>query len=134
MYVHHVLDARFPAWREHYIGEFPLAWGTAVALVASARCVIDLTTITGDGGGSQYTFMEAWDACTPLVVNRKWLVDPRTDEIRDGVNAHCVETPAELAAVLRGDVSLAHLVAGGTAQLALHHPREVAAAYAGLWR
>ena len=34
--------------------------------------MVDMTAIHKDGGGSQYTFLEAWDTGTVCVLNKAW--------------------------------------------------------------
>jgi hypothetical protein len=34
-----------------------------------------MSVIKNDGSGSQYTFLEAWDAGSGLVLNNKWTKD-----------------------------------------------------------
>jgi len=74
MYAYHYLRERFPEWGRWYRGEFPAERGAAVKLNGSARFAIDLTEIKGDGGGTQYSFFEAWEAGTPLLLNANWFV------------------------------------------------------------
>ena len=40
-----------------------------------------MSTISGDGGGTQYTFLEAADAGTGLLLNADWLTGRPDDEI-----------------------------------------------------
>jgi len=45
--------------------EYDRCYGGALALV-------DMSTISGDGGGTQYTFLEAMDYGCNLIINSKW--------------------------------------------------------------
>ena len=121
MYAHHKLDGQFPNWQENYHGKFPHGWSEASKLAAGARWVVDMSVIKGDGGGTQYTFMEAFDVNTPLVLNSGWL---RGDDstLADGVNCVAVSTAKELAAVLSGDTKVDRkaLIGGGEALLSNH--------------
>lgn len=123
IYTHHKLDKEFPGWRANYHGRFPPNPGFARWLAAGAECVVDLSTIAGDGGGTQYTFMEAWQAGRPLVVNRGWLRGD-DDTMSEGVNCAAVADAAELAGVLEGSLD-AGLVEGGRATLTGHRAEAV---------
>jgi hypothetical protein len=128
IFAYHTLDARFTGWRRNYEGPYPTEPSAAVRIMERAKWVVDLTVIkSGDGDGSQYTFMEAWDAGTPLVVHRNW-IRTGTDEVRDCATAVAVGDANELAAVLQRPPPPA-LVDGGRAQLACHAPERVVPQY-----
>lgn len=71
-------------WRVNYGGAWPSKtdlWHS-VYLAAKAKAVVDLSTIKGDGGGTQYAFLEALDAETPLIIHTNWLTgNPDYDEM-----------------------------------------------------
>ena len=106
IYAHHKLDGIDPTWRRNYRGGWPAKtslWQGA-AYAASARYAVDLSAIKGDGGGTQYSFLEALDAGTPLIINRAWLTgDPAYDEISPAVSAF-VNTAGELCEALAADL------------------------------
>lgn len=126
-FVFHVLDRKLPEWRQFYGGLRPDASG--VVMAASAHYVVDLTWWRGDGDGTQYTFLEAWDAGTPLVVNRRWVVTGR-DAMRPGETCLVAGDAHELAAVLQSDPA-AHVAAvqGGRAEMLKHAPAVVVPQY-----
>lgn len=101
MYAHHKLDPIDPDWRRNYHGPWPVTdlWGGA-RIARGARAAVDLSAIKGDGGGTQYTFLEALDTGVPLVLNQAWLTgDAACDELLD---AAVFIDPAKLAVVLGG--------------------------------
>ena len=56
---------------------------------------IDMTLIKGDGGGTQYTWLEAWDAgCIPII-HKEWLLDT-PDDMREDYNCMVIETAKNL--------------------------------------
>lgn len=103
LYTHHKLREVNPEWRRDYAGEFPRTSLWAGAQVARrALWAVDLSVIKGDGGGTQYTFLEALDAGTRLVINKGWLTgDPALDEMTG--YAQTVGSATELADLLRAD-------------------------------
>ena len=123
LYVFHKLQAAELEKQPWYHGRF----GDAVDVARKAEYVVDMSTIANDGGGTQYTFLEAWDAGAALIVNRKWL---RADDtsVREGDNVLAAGDAAELAACVQAEAPAA-LIAGGLSTLAAHAPVNVIPAY-----
>lgn len=129
IFAFHKLDKDFPGWRKNFHGTFPTTWGSGVSLLARARFAVDLSVIkSGDGDGSQYLFMEAWDAGTPLIVHREWIRTGK-DEVRDGETARAIGSPQELAAALSTEWDTATVVEGGREQLKAHDSSTVIPQY-----
>jgi hypothetical protein len=83
LYTHHKLQEIDPDWRRNYGGMWPVddLWG-GVQIAERARVAVDMSVIKGDGGGTQYTFLEAIDAGCLLMLNQEWLtMDPRANEM-----------------------------------------------------
>jgi hypothetical protein len=116
---------------------------TAVHTAAQYRFMVDMSAICGDGGGTQYTFLEAADAGCVLVINRKWvnysgplaLDDDTPNEMVPGVNCLEVSNSLELRNLLlscyqrKDDPELIQyiqtLLQGGRALLLNHSPEVV---------
>lgn len=125
VYEFHQLRKLFPDWKRWYHGEFPDKLGASTRMFSTANFAVDLTHITGDGGGTQYTFFEAWDAGIPLVLNRAWETG-KEDEVRDGDACVMVKDAAELVNVLRRPVdSFGAIVEGGRRIVQQHSPAVV---------
>lgn len=79
MYAHHKLPE---GWEQYYAGQFSAdnLWGGAV-LASRYQWAVDMSTISGDGGGTQYTFLEAIDAGTALILNEGWVTGRPDDEL-----------------------------------------------------
>lgn len=71
-YLHHKLDKDLPGWRDQWRGRFPRSEGAAARIAATARWVVDMSAIKKDGGGTQYTHLEAWDAGCGLMLSQAW--------------------------------------------------------------
>lgn len=103
IYAHHKLEPIEPAWRDNYAGAWPAnsdLWHS-VEIARSGRYAIDLSAISGDGGGTQYSFLEALDAGSPLIINSAWLTgDPELDTIAPYIHA-AVTDPNELLSALQ---------------------------------
>lgn len=55
-------------WSKYYYGKFK----DPIDVLRPAKVMVDMSAIKKDGGGTQYTFMEAMDAGCALVLNEKW--------------------------------------------------------------
>lgn len=83
LYTHHKLTEIDPDWRRNYSGMWPVddLW-SGVKIAERARVAVDMSAIKGDGGGTQYTFLEAIDAGCLLMLNQQWLtMDPGANEM-----------------------------------------------------
>jgi hypothetical protein len=79
MYAFHKLPED---WQRHYEGTFPADNLWAGALIASKyQWAVDMSSIARDGGGTQYTFLEAIDAGAGLMLNKKWITGREDDEL-----------------------------------------------------
>ena len=71
---------------------FKLDFRGAVNLCKTARYMTDFSVIKGDGGGTQYTFLEAIDAGTICLLHRNWIKP--NDSMKDkGENQNCISFP-----------------------------------------
>jgi len=98
MYTHHVLAKKYPEYKQGGKG-FPMIWGESSRECARAHLAVDFTYFKDDGGGSQYSFMDAWDAGTINVIHKDWL--RYNGEMKDGENCIAVGSPEELAAFIK---------------------------------
>jgi hypothetical protein len=128
MYTHHKIDQLVLGWRDDVRGTFPVEFDAGMRLCEGAHWMVDLSVIAGDGGGSQYTFMEAWDAGAALVVNRGWRAPG--GEV-DDTNSVAVGNEHELADLLRERPNSA-LEQAGYAALEQHRAELVVPRYVGL--
>ena len=68
---------------------YKLDFRGAVNLCRTARFMTDFSVIQGDGGGTQYTFLEAIDAGTICLLHREW-IRPKDAMIDHGDNQNCI--------------------------------------------
>lgn len=61
-----------------YRGNFPKTFETLSTLLRPKMFVVDMSSISQDGGGTQYTFLEAIDAGCILILNSKWTSSPNS--------------------------------------------------------
>jgi hypothetical protein len=72
LYTYFKLCKKFPEFKQGGY-DLPLEWGVSARAARKYKFAIDMTYLPKDGGGSQYTFMEAWDAGTVNVIHGDWL-------------------------------------------------------------
>ncbi len=64
--------------------------------------MIDLSFLPSDGGGTQYTFLDAIYHNCAIVLNRQWIenVDPKYRDFKEGENCYAVSNAEELKELL----------------------------------
>lgn len=120
-YVYHTIGAeRFYPW---YYGKF-VQHGAGYQIARDSTAVVDLTRIPEDGGGTQYTFLEAWDAERPLFIWHEWLDHP--GPMIENHNCIAVHSADDLVEKLRSldDVEYNKLVRNGIECLSMHDVSE----------
>lgn len=85
---------------EYYDGTFEKSFDELTSILGGTKYCIDMSVIKNDGGGSQYTFLEAMYQGAALILNRKW-IDGHPTAFLENENCFAVNNGAELAALLR---------------------------------
>lgn len=121
---------------QNYGSKMPYRHGVAQELIRNFALMPDMTYFDKEGGGTQYTFLEAWDAGSIVVLHRDWLRYKGVME--DGRNCLAVDGSEQLYQLVRSLVGgsvpvlemLEEISKGGLASLeANHSPRDIAAQY-----
>ena len=103
LYVHHKLkDLHFhDYWYGSYPKNLPMTYttaGTERDILKDCKFMVDLSTIKDDGGGTQYTFLEAiYNDCI-LILNREWI--DKGDLFVENENCLAVKDEYELRDIL----------------------------------
>lgn len=113
-------------WEKNYAGTFPKTADSAEKIAAKSRFTIDLSVIKNDGGGTQYTFLEAFAQKSHLIIHRKWLMP--NGVLKDGINCTAVESAEELVQAIGSD-SNSNIIEAGFRVLDDHKPEKVAKAF-----
>lgn len=124
------IKPKFPEFKQGGYG-FPMTWGASAIECAKAKYAVDLTLFPNDGGGSQYSFMEAWDAGTVNVIHEDWL--RYKGEMKAQHNCVTVNDAKSLAKLLKISISpdtYDSIVANGYKALKKHDAVTVAKQYA----
>jgi hypothetical protein len=115
-----------PRGIERWKGHEP---GSGVRLAGSAQFSVDCTVYRGDGGGTQYTWLEAMDGGAMPVCSTEWASHPgpfNSGDIEHGQ----VAGPDDLVTLLRGHPPEPARIRRNFAYLVANHTVSVADAYA----
>jgi hypothetical protein len=129
IYTRFKIVPHYPEW-EQSKAAYPRNKEAAFKLLSWAQLAVDMSLIKGDGGGTQYTTLEAWDAGAVPVIQRAWL-RPQDDMV-ENQNCFAVGSAEELAALLMdvGNTSyLDNYREYGYKRLALHSPKVIGEQY-----
>lgn len=126
LYEFHKIVKEAPEWRKHYKGGFPKEINGA-DLCKDYRYMIDLSVIKGDGGGTQYSFLEAIDASSVLILHKDWIIEGSIFE--NAKNCLVVSNASQLAELLNRDLELDHMAKQAREILKDHVPEATAAKY-----
>jgi len=109
IYVHHKLgELEFHNfWKGKFEKNYPLTYQDK-DILKDTRFVVDMSTIKNDGGGSQYTFLEAiYQGCI-LILHRDWI--SQGSLFKEGINCLAASTPEELSKIISADRDITNLV------------------------
>lgn len=107
LYKYHKL--RETNFDKFYKGKFGKDFSSIIELLKNKKYCVDMSSIYKDGGGSQYTFLEAIKLDCCLILNKKW-VDNMPTKFINGHNCFIVESPEELALVIKTDHDTSEIV------------------------
>jgi hypothetical protein len=102
MYVYTQLGGEEGDFRKYYCGKFDRSFMSLSNILAGVKLVVDLSLVRYDGGGTQYTFLEAIHNNCALILHRRWIedVDPKYRDFKEGYNCFAIENEKELAEFL----------------------------------
>jgi hypothetical protein len=95
-------------FKQYYYGIFDRSFQAVSNILNKAKFVIDLTVLPHDGGGTQYTFLEAIHHNAALVINRSWIdsVDSKYCDFKEDYNCFAVCDEKELAEIILNSKSI----------------------------
>jgi hypothetical protein len=117
LYVHFKLQGL--GFKKYYKGQFEKSFEELSKILKDAKYVADMSIIKHDGGGSQYTFLEAIYQQCALIINQKW-VEGFTTPFKDKVNCFVVNDEHDLVELLKSDPSVAKINTEAKKLLAPH--------------
>ncbi|MGI0022225.1 MAG: hypothetical protein ACRD9Q_05105 [Nitrososphaeraceae archaeon] len=124
IYVHKILGSAKAEFNKHYVGMFQKSFSALTDILSQAKFVVDLSILKHDGGGTQYTFLEAIHNKCALILHRKWLenedLNPSYCDFREGYNCFAVDNAKELAELIRSDQDTTKIVENASKLLYRH--------------
>lgn len=124
VYVHNFLGGFGGDFNKYYYGLFEKSFSRLSEILADTKFVIDLSILKHDGGGTQYTFLEAIHNDCALILHKKWIeggdIGPEYSDFKDGYNCFAVENEVELAELIRRDPDTSKVVANSKALIQRH--------------
>ena len=95
--------------KSSYKGKFDKTFTAIDTILHNAKFVVDMSAINHDGGGSQYTFLEAIYYDCALILNKQWLESSKSLFI-PGVNCFAVSNAEELAKLIISNPNTSSIV------------------------
>ena len=124
MYVYNFLGGFQGDFSKYFCGMFGKSFTTLSEILAEAKFVVDLSILKHDGGGTQYTFLEAIHNDCALILHRKWIeggdIIPEYCDFKEGYNCYAVDSENELAELIRRDPDTTKVVANSKKLIQRH--------------
>jgi hypothetical protein len=95
--------------KKYWKGYFKKSYEELGEILKDAKYVVDMSAIKGDGGGSQYTFLEAIHYGCVLILNKQWIENQKTNYIH-GENCFIVGNSEELVELLKNNLDCSNIV------------------------
>ena len=105
IYVHHKLKEL--GIEEYWKGKFPKNFEPTFedkSILKNAKYMVDMSTIKGDGGGTQYTFLEAIYQDCVLILHNEWI--NKGNLFQSGVNCIGVSNEDELSQIINNGIEI----------------------------
>lgn len=135
LYTKFAIMPNYPEWLQSIVA-YPRTKEAAFRLLCESKWSADMSVIKGDGGGTQYTTLEAWNAGAAVIIHQDWIraETEDEDEMQPGINCHAVRDGEELADLLEKEDSATeeyrqYLVEGGEMALRQHDAKTIAEQY-----
>ena len=99
-YVSQQLDPEI--FNQYYQGKYVKSFNATSEILRKAKFMVDLSFLPNDGGGTQYTFLDAIYHNCAIILNRKWIenVDAKYRDFKEGENCYAVSNAEELRELL----------------------------------
>ncbi len=124
MYVHLYLGGLKGDFEKYYYGKFEKSFEVLTSLLSEFKFVVDLSVLSHDGGGTQYTFLEAIHNGCALILHRKWLENsdlrPSYFDFKEGYNCLAVENEKELSELIKNDPDTTKIVSNADKLMSRH--------------
>jgi hypothetical protein len=109
MYIYVYLNGKNGSieFKKYYHGKFDKSFLAVSNIIARKKFVVDLSLVKNDGGGTQYTYLEAIHNDCALILHRRWIQDwnndPKYCDFKEGYNCFAIDNEKELAELIKAD-------------------------------
>lgn len=95
-------------FNQYYYGLFDKSFWRVSNILSKSKFMVDLSEIPNDGGGIQYTFLEAIYNDCAIILNRKWIesVYKKYRDFEEGYNCYAVSDERELIDLINNGVNI----------------------------
>jgi glycosyltransferase involved in cell wall biosynthesis len=95
-------------FNKYYCGMFDKSFREVSKILHKSKFMVDLSEIPNDGGGTQYTFLEAIYNNCAIILNRNWIesVDKKYRDFDEGYNCYAVSNERELIDLINNSANL----------------------------
>jgi glycosyltransferase involved in cell wall biosynthesis len=106
-YIYFHLERQKLDFAKYYYGQFEKSFHRLSEILSKAKFFVDLSILKNDGGGTQYSTLEAIHNGCALILHRRWLdnsvVKSEYCDFREGHNCFAVDNEKELADLIKSD-------------------------------
>jgi len=124
VYVHSFLGGFQGDFGKYFYGIFDRSFSALSEILAEAKFVVDLSVLKHDGGGTQYSFLEAVHNDCALILHRKWIegddIKPEYCDFKEGYNCFAIDNEKELAELIKSDPDTSKIVSNSKALIQRH--------------
>lgn len=107
---------------KYYQGKYAKSFPTTSKILANSKFMVDLSVLPMDGGGTQYTFLDAIYHNCAIILHRGWIenVDAQYRDFKEGHNCYAVSNAKELSELLNSNIDTTRVVQNAKKLLARH--------------
>jgi glycosyltransferase involved in cell wall biosynthesis len=110
------------AFSKYYLGKYNKSFSAISKILSNSKFMVDLSSLPMDGGGTQYTFLDAIYHNSALILNRQWIenVDTPYRDFKEDHNCYAVSNAKELSELLNSNIDTTKVVQNARKLLARH--------------
>jgi hypothetical protein len=107
---------------KYYQGKYDKSFSTISKILANSKFMVDLSSLPMDGGGTQYTFLDAINHNCAIILNRQWIenVDAQYCDFKEDYNCYAVSNAKELSDLLNSNIDTTRVVQNARRLLVRH--------------
>ena len=110
------------AFSKYYQGKYNKSFSALSKILSNSKFMVDLSSLPMDGGGTQYTFLDAIYHNSALILNRQWIENVGTvyRDFKEDHNCYAVSNAKELSELLNSNIDTTKVVQNARKLLARH--------------